>query len=315
MPRAECLTRKQARFLDEYLKDLNGTRAAVAAGYSPSSARRIASDLLAKPHVRDELARLEAAAQKAAGITAEGVLEQLRRIAFFDVATIYETRRESLRLESYEKAKDSLPERYKCGCTILQQNEESLAKGCGVHGPETGYVFPLTVTVDVKRMLHPADWPADARTCLASYDTVIRNLTAGDGKVDVVAKVKLESKLVALDMLARHLNLLAPDRETNIDNSITIQWLAPEPPPPLPDIHVRPGDGAPVDRIADRHALPTPAESMGFAPDPAGPQDRTSVYSIPEPADDPMAEVGTSGMSLRAQRKMFPELRPEKKRL
>jgi len=83
-------TAKQARFIAEYLKDLNGSDAAVRAGYGRSSARATASRLLQKSYIKSEVQRLQAAQLEKAGITAEGVLEQLRRIAYFDPATIYD---------------------------------------------------------------------------------------------------------------------------------------------------------------------------------------------------------------------------------
>ncbi len=46
------LTSKQARFIDEYLVDGNGTRAAIAAGYGRAGARVTACRTLANPNVR-----------------------------------------------------------------------------------------------------------------------------------------------------------------------------------------------------------------------------------------------------------------------
>ena len=57
------LTEKQKRFCDEYLVDLNGTQAAIRAGYSKKSARFIGSDHLTKPNIRAYIdKRLEDAA-------------------------------------------------------------------------------------------------------------------------------------------------------------------------------------------------------------------------------------------------------------
>lgn len=50
------LTAKQARFVDAYLVDCNGTQAAIAAGYSQVSARVGAHRLLTKPAVRAAIA-------------------------------------------------------------------------------------------------------------------------------------------------------------------------------------------------------------------------------------------------------------------
>ncbi len=49
----EKLTKKQKRFCDEYLIDLNATQAAIKAGYSEKNARTIASENLTKPNIRN----------------------------------------------------------------------------------------------------------------------------------------------------------------------------------------------------------------------------------------------------------------------
>ena len=46
------MTRKQERFIEEYLVDLCATQAAIRAGYSPKSANKIASENMAKPDIR-----------------------------------------------------------------------------------------------------------------------------------------------------------------------------------------------------------------------------------------------------------------------
>lgn len=47
------MTAKQQRFCDEYLIDLDGTKAAIRAGYSPKTAAAIASENLRKPKLRE----------------------------------------------------------------------------------------------------------------------------------------------------------------------------------------------------------------------------------------------------------------------
>jgi hypothetical protein len=51
------LRRRQERFLIEYLKCWDGTRAALAAGYAPKSARISASKNLANPEIKAEIDR------------------------------------------------------------------------------------------------------------------------------------------------------------------------------------------------------------------------------------------------------------------
>jgi phage terminase small subunit len=49
------LTPKQQRFIQEYTVDLNGTQAAIRAGYSPKTAWSIASENLQRPVVQNAL--------------------------------------------------------------------------------------------------------------------------------------------------------------------------------------------------------------------------------------------------------------------
>ena len=80
-----ALTPKQAKFCIEYLIDLNGTQAAIRAGYSENTARQIATENLAKPDIVEELNRLRVKAAKKTGITPERVLEEYARIGFHDI--------------------------------------------------------------------------------------------------------------------------------------------------------------------------------------------------------------------------------------
>jgi hypothetical protein len=83
------LTAKQARFIEEYPVDLNATRAAVRAGYSPKTAFVIGYENLQKHLIRAAVRRkLEESARKA-GITANMVLKELSAIAFCNVADLY----------------------------------------------------------------------------------------------------------------------------------------------------------------------------------------------------------------------------------
>lgn len=47
------MTDKQQRFCDEYLIDLNATQAAIRAGYSPKTARQMATENLSKPSIKE----------------------------------------------------------------------------------------------------------------------------------------------------------------------------------------------------------------------------------------------------------------------
>jgi phage terminase small subunit len=77
---AKDLTDKQKRFVEEYLKDLNGTQAAIRAGFSKKSADKIAYQLLEKTRVKEEIARGQAKISKKNELTHEWVIEQLKKV-------------------------------------------------------------------------------------------------------------------------------------------------------------------------------------------------------------------------------------------
>lgn len=82
MPRTKtALTDKETRFINEYLVDGNGTRAATAAGYSARTAGAIAHEILAKPYVRAALATALKEQEKRTLITADMVLKRIDRVA------------------------------------------------------------------------------------------------------------------------------------------------------------------------------------------------------------------------------------------
>lgn len=75
------LTPKQELFVREYLIDFNGTRAAIAAGYSEDSARQIGSENLSKPYIVEAIASQAKERTESAEITTEYVLKTIKSIA------------------------------------------------------------------------------------------------------------------------------------------------------------------------------------------------------------------------------------------
>ena len=73
------------RFCYEYIKDLNGTRAAIRAGYSVKSARYIATELIHKPQVAILIKELTEEMLKKCEITTEKTLRELAKIGYFDL--------------------------------------------------------------------------------------------------------------------------------------------------------------------------------------------------------------------------------------
>jgi len=82
------LTPKQQRFVDEYLIDLNGTQAAIRAGYSPKSAGSTASQCLANPEIRAAVDTAIAKRSRRTGIHADRVLRELAKIGFVNATDV-----------------------------------------------------------------------------------------------------------------------------------------------------------------------------------------------------------------------------------
>lgn len=85
------LTPKQSRFVAEYVKDCNGTQAAIRAGYSAKTAESQASRLLSNVKVADVVAKSLERMSNKLEITAERVLLERARLAFFDVRKLLDS--------------------------------------------------------------------------------------------------------------------------------------------------------------------------------------------------------------------------------
>ena len=79
------LTAKQARFIQEYLADLNATQAAIRAGYSEKTAYSVGHENLSKPEIASAIAEAQKERSERTEITADRVLEELAKIAFADI--------------------------------------------------------------------------------------------------------------------------------------------------------------------------------------------------------------------------------------
>lgn len=75
------LTPKQARFIEEYLVDLNATQAAIRAGYSEKTARQIAEQNLSKLDIQNAITSAQQARSARTNITQDDVLKRYWSIA------------------------------------------------------------------------------------------------------------------------------------------------------------------------------------------------------------------------------------------
>lgn len=82
------MTKKQQRFVEEYLIDLNATQAVIRAGYKPDNAQQMGSENLSKPVISAAIAKAMAERSKRTGINQDRVLHELARIGFAKITDI-----------------------------------------------------------------------------------------------------------------------------------------------------------------------------------------------------------------------------------
>ena len=97
------MTKKQKRFIEEYLIDLNATQAAIRAGYSPDTAKSIGSENLTKPDIKAQIARAMAERSRRTGVNADRVIMELAKIAFVNANDVIDAETATLK-------PDALPE-------------------------------------------------------------------------------------------------------------------------------------------------------------------------------------------------------------
>ncbi len=79
-----ALTKKQKRFVEEYLVDLNATQAAIRAGYSTQTAYSIGDENLKKPEIKNAIEKALAERSRRTGVNADRVILELAKIAFLN---------------------------------------------------------------------------------------------------------------------------------------------------------------------------------------------------------------------------------------
>jgi phage terminase small subunit len=90
-------TDKQQRFVQEYVKDLNATQAAIRAGYSESTANVIGYENLTKPYIRAAIERRLAQIAAVAEVDAAMVVRELLDVATADVRELVSVHRDCCR--------------------------------------------------------------------------------------------------------------------------------------------------------------------------------------------------------------------------
>ena len=84
------LTARQEKFVAEYLRTGNGTRSALAAGYSPKTARAIASETLGKPAIRAALQAGKACQTERLNAEGTHFVNELARLSDISICGMYD---------------------------------------------------------------------------------------------------------------------------------------------------------------------------------------------------------------------------------
>lgn len=85
IPENQALTRRQVIFCREFIKDFNGTRSAISAGYSKKSARQIAYENLTKPYIQAEIKKQSDKLIHNLEISTTRIIMEYAKIAFSDI--------------------------------------------------------------------------------------------------------------------------------------------------------------------------------------------------------------------------------------
>lgn len=172
--KARPLTPKQKRFAQEYLIDLNGTQAAIRAGYSKKTANSIVSRLLSNVGIQEEIQRGRNERAKRTEVTQDRVITEIARIAFANITDVVSVR--------------------------SAQDDDGV-----------GY----TMFVDIV----PSDeWTTEQASAVAEISE--SNQAGGFRTI----KLKMNSKLKALEMLGRHLGIFNDKLEVSGELTFADLW-------------------------------------------------------------------------------------------
>ncbi len=107
------LTAKQQKFCEEYIVDLNGTQAAIRAGYSKRSAQVQAVENLSKPIIQSVISELKKKLSEKTGITAERVLREYEKIGFSNIQDYITSDNQIIDISSIDRDKAAVVESIK----------------------------------------------------------------------------------------------------------------------------------------------------------------------------------------------------------
>lgn len=142
-----ALTARQARFVEEYLVDLNASQAAIRAGYSHRTADQQGYQLLQRPDVSAAISQAQASRSLRTQVTADTVLQQLDEARTADLADLYDD------AGNLKPIKD-WPLIWRQGLVAGMEVESLKDKGTGqfrgAHGQDAGYELEIGRVTKIK---------------------------------------------------------------------------------------------------------------------------------------------------------------------
>ncbi len=117
------LTPKQARFVEEYLLDLNATAAAKRAGYSERTAKQQGQRLLTNVDVQAAVTEAQKARSERTNTEADEVVLELKRLAFSNIRQYVEWGPDGVKLKDSTGLNDA------ASCCIAEVSETKSEKG------------------------------------------------------------------------------------------------------------------------------------------------------------------------------------------
>lgn len=209
------LTAKQARFVEEYMLDLNATQAAIRAGYSARTAASIGEENLRKPEIAATLREAQQARSERTAIDQDMVLREWLAIATADPNEVISFRRTCCRYcHGFGHAFQWIDrDEFAQALSEAQRAETDLPDNMG------GYGF------DPRTDPH-ADCPkcfGEGKADVFAVDTRklsgnARRLYAGVKVTRDGFEIKLRDQDKALDSLARHLGMFTEKLNLNVQH-------------------------------------------------------------------------------------------------
>jgi phage terminase small subunit len=137
------LTKQQELFCHEYIKDRNGTQAAIRAGYSAKTAGALAYQLFKNIYIKGRVNQLISAELGNIDATAARIKRELTNLAFINIADAYD---QNGALKPFEDMPVELQR------AILAVESEELFDGQGKNREQIGYTKRIKLTDKLKAL-------------------------------------------------------------------------------------------------------------------------------------------------------------------